>query len=106
MICKQKLYNAMDRLGFRESNPGTRHIRAAVEIVDRDHAAMMCKDVYPALAKENRRSPAAIERSMRTAIAAASSSPMWEKEWREIGGWNRPSNSEVVRRLARECGAD
>ena len=106
MICKQKLYSTMDRLGFRESTPGTRHIRAAVEIVDRDRAAMMCKDIYPTLARENRKTPAAIERSMRTAIGKAMSSPTWDYEWREIGGWNFPSNSEVIRRLARECGAD
>lgn len=106
MICKKKLYDTMDKLGFSEKTPGTQHIRAAVSIVDQDRRAMMCKDIYPTIAKANGKTSAAIERSMRTAISKAMNSPTWEHEWREIGGWNFPSNSEVILRLARECGAD
>lgn len=106
MICKQKLYKTMDNLGFAEALPGTEYIRAGVAMVDAKRSAMMCKDIYPALSKAANTSPAAIERAMRTAISRATRSPNWEYEWRSIGGWNQPSNSEVIRRLARECSVE
>lgn len=102
MICKQKLNKNMDALGFRESYNGTDYIRTAVAMVDAERSAMMCKDIYPGLAKATGMTPARIERSMRTAISAAMQSPTWERAWREMGGWGAPTNSEVIRRLARE----
>ena len=106
MICKNKLNKNMDALGFRESMPGTEMVRMAVGIVDRERTAMMCKEIYPGIAKATGRTPAAVERGMRTAIEAAMRSPAWESAWREMGGWGRPTNSEVIRRLARDSNAD
>lgn len=106
MICKQKLTRMMDGLGFREAMIGTEMIRQAVYIVDEDRAAMMCKDVYPTIATGLGTTSARVERAMRAAVAAAQRSPAWGEAWRELGGWNEPTNSEVVRRLARECQPD
>lgn len=106
MICKQKLTRMMDGLGFREAMIGTEMIRQAVYIVDEDRSAMMCKDVYPAIAVGMGTTAARVERAMRAAVAAAQRSPAWGEAWRELGGWNEPTNSEVVRRLARECQPD
>ena len=106
MICKKKLNRNMDALGFRESHPGTEYIRMAVQMVDKQRDSMMCKEIYPGIAKATGRTPGAIERGMRIAIDAAMRSPMWENEWREMGGWGHPTNAEVIRRLARESYAD
>lgn len=103
MIDMKKLYRAMDELGYREAMRGTGYIRMAADIVDKDRAAMMCKDVYPAIAKATGDSPARIERAMRAATAAAQRSALWTLSWRGLGGWNQPTNGEVCRRLAREC---
>ena len=106
MICKKKLNEAMDRLGYSEANSGTEFTRAGVAMVEANRRAMMCKDIYPALAKAAGTTPTRVERCMRHATERAMRSPMWEHEWRELGGWNHPTNSEVLRRLARECIAD
>jgi len=106
MICKSKLNRNMDALGFKESLPGTEYIRTACSMVDANRSAMMCKEIYPGIAKAAGRSPAAIERGMRTAIEAAMRSPTWETSWREMGGWGHPSNAEVIRRLVRESDAN
>lgn len=103
MIDKQKLYKAMDGLGYRESLKGTEFIRQAAVIMATDRRAMMTKDVYPAIARAAGISPARVERAMRTATGAAMRSPGWGEAWRELGGWNHPTNAEVCARLAREC---
>lgn len=103
MIDKQKLYKTMDGLGYRESLKGTDFIRQAAVIMAADRQAMMTKDVYPAIARAAGTSPARVERAMRTATDAAMRSPGWGEAWRELGGWDYPTNSEVCARLAREC---
>lgn len=104
MICEKKLYRVMDDLGFRESNSGTEMIRQAVRIVDANRSAMMCKDVYPAIAGGMNISR--VERAMRAAIAAAQRSPGWSDGWAELGGWGYPTVSEMIRRLARAAQPD
>lgn len=104
MICKQKLYKTMDRLGYKECTKGTAYIRAAVAMVDAERSAMMCSEIYPGIARAHGDTPTRVERAMRAATAAAQRNPAWDREWRELGGWDQPSNSEVIRRLARECG--
>ena len=93
----------MDRLGFAESTQGTQYIRDAVDIASGQYRTMMCKDVYPAIAKKYGITPAAAERAIRTAIDCAQHSPVWAFHWKEIGGWGQPSNSEVIMRLLREA---
>lgn len=93
----------MDRLGFAESTPGTQYIRDAVEIAYGTVRAMMCKDIYPEIAKKYGTTAGAVERAMRTAVSKAQRSPNWDWNWKEIGGWGEPSNSEVIMRLLREC---
>lgn len=105
-MSNKKVTKLMDGLGFRESYQGTAFVRDAVEIALRERHATMCKDVYPAIAAAAGRSPAAIERTMRTAIRGAMNSPAWETAWREIGGTGAPTNSELVHRIARECRED
>lgn len=100
----QKVYRMMDNLGFAESTVGTRYIRDAVQMIDQHSRIMMTKDVYPALAKAYNTTPQSIERAMRHAIYKANQSPSWDYYWREYGGWNAPTNAEVVMRLAREGG--
>ena len=102
-ISKQKVMRTMDKLGYAESTVGTRYIRQAVEIAASMAHAMMTKDIYPEIAKMNGVTPNAAERAMRTATEKARRSPSWEYNWREIGGWNEPTNSEVIFRLVREC---
>lgn len=106
MICNKKLNETLNRLGYCEVTSGTDYIRAGVAMVDAERKAMMCKDIYPALAKAAGTTSSRVERAMRAATAKAMRSPEWEKEWREIGGWSHPTNGEVIRRLARECSAD
>ncbi len=98
-----QLNREMDRLGFAESTCGTHYIRAAVEIAAGLDRAMMCKHIYPELAQRYKSTPAAIEHAIRTAIEKATRSPNWEFAWRDLGGWGRPTNSEVIMRLLREC---
>lgn len=102
----QKLYRIMNGLGFAESTIGTKYIREAVEIAAGLDRAMMTKHIYPAIAKAHGEKPNAIERAIRTAINKATRSPMWDWAWREIGGWNEPTNSEVIMRLVREVTQD
>lgn len=102
-IYNQKVIRTMDRLGYAESTVGTRYIRQAVEIAANQVRTMMTKDIYPEIAKMNGVTPMAAERAMRTATEKARRSPSWDYEWREIGGWNDPTNSEVIMRLVREC---
>lgn len=101
-IKMQKLLRTMDQLGFAESTIGTKYIREAVQTAAEHDRVMMTKHIYPALAKNHGETPAGIERAIRTAIGKATRSPMWEWAWREIGGWNEPTNSEVIMRLVRE----
>lgn len=100
---KQKVIRTMDKLGYAESTVGTRYIRQAAEIAANLAHAMMTKDIYPEIAKMNGVTPNAAERAMRTATEKARRSPSWDYAWREIGGWNEPTNAEVIFRLAREC---
>ena len=102
-ISRQRVIRSMDALGYAESTIGTRMIRDAVQMVADDTRAMFCKDVYPALAKKYGCKPADVERAMRTATAKAKRSPSWDFQWRALGGFNTPTNGEVVWRLVREC---
>ena len=97
------LIRTMDKLGFAESTPGTQYIRDAVEIAAGMARAMMCKDIYPEIGKRYGITAAAAERAMRTAVGKATGCPNWDWNWKEIGGWGEPTNSEVVMRLLREC---
>lgn len=103
MVKTQKMIRMMDRLGFAESTSGTKYIREAVGIAAGLERAMMCKDIYPEIAKRHNVTAASVERAMRAAIDKATRSPNWDWNWKEIGGWGRPCNSEVVLRLLREC---
>lgn len=104
MICKKKLNETMGRLGFRESLAGTRYIRAACDMIDRDRHAMMCKEVYPTLARSRSAATmASVERAIRTAVEDAKRNPNWEEAWRGIGGTSCTYNSEVIHRLVNEC---
>ena len=102
-ISIQKVMRIMDKLGFAESTIGTRYIREAVKIAAGMTHAMMTKDIYPGVAKMYGITTCAAERCMRTAVEKARRSPNWEYNWREIGGWNDPTNAEVIMRLVREC---
>lgn len=97
---EKKIEKMMDNLGFELRHKGTENVRRAVEIVVEKPDAMMCKDVYPVLS--GGRDWRQVERNMRTAIAAAMRSPVWDETWRGMGGWGKPSAGEVVRRMARE----
>ena len=105
-ISMQKLYRTMNGLGFAESTIGTKYIREAVEIAAELDRVMMTKHIYPAIGKAHGETPAVVERAIRTAISKATRSPMWDWAWREIGGWNDPTNSEVIMRLTREVQMD
>lgn len=102
-IKHQQLFRMMDKLGYAESTPGTQYIRDAVEIAAGMERAMMCKNIYPQIAKKYGITAAAVERAMRTATGKATRSPSWDFNWKELGGWNEPTNSEVIMRLLREC---
>ena len=102
MYCRKKCNEMLDNLGFKESYRGTDYLRAGIAMVCARRDLSMTKDIYPALARAAERSPAAIERSIRSALRAAMDSPVWEGEWRRLGGWDDPTNSEVMRRIARE----
>lgn len=71
-------------------------------MIDAQRSSMMCKDIYPAIAQSVGSSSARIERAMRAATEAAMRNPDFMEEWREMGGWSHPTNSEVCHRLARE----
>lgn len=103
MIDKQKLYKTMDGLGYRESLKGTEYIRQGVAMIAADRRAMWCKEIYPTIARAAGESPARVERAMRAATDAAMRSPGWGEAWRELGGWDHPTNAELCARLAREC---
>ena len=103
-IHNPKVWRQMDAMGYAESTIGTRMFREAVQIVAENSRAMFCKDVYPALGKKYGMAPAAVERAMRAATQKAMRSPSWDFEWRNLGGYNTPTNSEIVWRLVRECG--
>ena len=105
-VQKDRLVRVMDQLGFAESTIGTKYIREAVEIASEVDRVMMTKHIYPAIAKAHGESAAGVERAIRTAISKATRSPMWEWQWRDIGGWNEPTNSEVIMRLTREVTPD
>lgn len=105
-IRNQKLYRIMNGLGFAESTIGTKYIREAVELAADLDRVMMTKHIYPVIAKAHGEPASAVERAIRTAISKATRSPMWEWAWREIGGWNEPTNSEVIMRLLREVQND
>jgi len=100
---RNKLVRTMDQLGFAESTIGTRYIRDAVEIAAGLERAMMCKDIYPGIAQKHGIAPAHAERAIRTAIGKAQRSPSWDFQWKELGGWGDPTNSELILRLLREC---
>ena len=102
-ISRRKVNLIMDSLGFRESSIGTEYIRQAVDVVDGQRAAMMSKEVYPTLARAANVTPVSVERAIRAAKEQAMSSPYWDVAWRGIGGWGRPTNKELVCRIAREA---
>lgn len=102
MIHERKLQLLMDGLGFRERDCGTDLVRQGVRIMDADPTARMMKEVYPVIGEAARMNYRQVERNMRGAVQAAMRSPTWGVTWQGIGGWGRPSNCELLRRLARE----
>ena len=102
MICNRKLISTMDRLGFAERMSGTEYIRTGVSMIDKDRSISMTKELYPTLGRAAGKSAAAIERSIRAATESARQSPGWDSVWAEIGGTSRPTNAELLHRLARE----
>ena len=100
-MCMQPIRRAMDNLGFCESTIGTRYIREAIQIASGILRPMMCKDIYPEIAKRYGTSPANIERSIRKAIEVAKRSPHWEIGWTQIGGWQHTTYEEIILRLLR-----
>lgn len=102
MYSRKKCNELMDGLGFKESYRGTDYFRTGVAMVCAQRNISMTKELYPALARATDTTPAAVERCMRSALEAATESPMWDYNWRRMGGWDCPTNSEVLRRLARE----
>lgn len=100
---QKKVVGLMDGLGFRESQAGTADIRRAVDLMMERPGGLMHKDIYPALAGADRQAIARVERRIRGAITTAMQSPNWDEAWRDLGGWGKPTNSELVRRLAREA---
>ena len=106
MIDKQKMNRNLDALGFKESTPGTEYIRMGIQMVDENRQAMMCKEIYPGIARATGRTAGSIERAMRTAVDAAARSPHFNEAWAEMGGWGHPTNGEIIRRLARESYED
>lgn len=104
MINRKKLNATMGRLGFQERYVGTEYLRMACDIIDRDRRAMMCKEIYPAIARARAGATfASVERSIRESINRAKESPYWEEEWRSLGGTSCTYNSEVMHRLTTEC---
>lgn len=101
-MSKSNIYKHLDRLGYPAACTGTDYIATAITICLADRDARMCKDIYPGIAAATGKSWASIERAMRTATDAAMRSPVWTAAWREIGGVNEPTNSEVCHRIARE----
>ena len=98
----EKIYKQLDRLGYPARLTGTGYLAEAVRIVSDDRRALMCKDVYPAIAAAAGVRASAVERNIRTATAAAIRSEVWSSEWRSIGGTPKtPCSSEVAHRLAR-----
>lgn len=98
----KKIYKQLDRLGYPAHLLGTGYLADAVRIAMDNRGALMCKDVYPAIAEARNISMNAVERNIRSATQVAIKSPVWEREWRELGGvCARPTNSEAIHRVAR-----
>ena len=102
-INEKKLTKALDDLGFQKSHVGTEYIKAGARIMAKDRNAMVCKDVYPTLGGGTRSGFSRVERSMRDALQAAMRNPNWHSVWTGMGGWGKPTNKELLHRLAREC---
>lgn len=106
MYCRKKCMKMLDEMGFRPTRSGTEYIAQGVERVMADRRASMTKDIYPGIAAAVGRSPKAIERAMRSALEDAQNNPDWEWQWGRIGGWDNPTNREVLHRLARALDED
>ena len=89
----------LDGLGFNPNHKGYAYIVSAVGAT---FGEMITKDVYPDIAKEYKTTPSAVERNIRSAIAAAWCRGGIERFGRYIG-WcdtKRPTNAEFIAAVA------
>lgn len=100
---RRKLDRYLTALGYEERFEGTQDIRDAVQIVSDNPRASFGGEVYPTIADAVGGDPKQVERRIRAATNAAIQSPVWNAAWRGLAGTARPTNREVILRLAREC---
>lgn len=96
---KAAVSEILDRLGFAARHSGTEMLRCAVEFAAANPGARTTKEVYPAVARMRQVTPAAVERNIRHAIECAYGNN--REAWRSVCGWTRPTNTEVILRIAR-----
>ena len=89
----------LDGLGFNPSHKGYGYILFAVQM---SGVEMITKDVYPDIAKKNKTTAEAVERSIRSAVSAAWSHGGFGRFNRYIG-WEStkcPTNSELLESIS------
>ncbi len=87
--------DTLDGLGFNRAHKGYNYILTALQLPDGE---MITKDIYPDIAKKNKTTAYAVERSIRSAVSAAWSRGGFRRFNRYIG-WNStkcPTNSELL----------
>lgn len=93
------LRDLLDGLGFDPSHKGYGYLLIAAEMTDSE---MITKDIYPDIAKRNKTTASAVERSIRSAVSAAWSHGGLKRFARYID-WKsekRPTNRELLSALA------
>lgn len=85
--------------GFQDRHEGTRYIREALKFYV--PGIGVTKEIYPAVAKRMGTTPAAVEKAMRTAIAAAHEQSWVGSTSRSVTGWGEYPHAvgEVLARL-------
>lgn len=106
MINEVKMDNVLLELGHDDFNRGTAYLREAVKLYE--PGMMMTKELYPAIAKAHRSTPARIERCMRHSIEKAWSRGSQDARLRYFGfsvspEMGRPRVGEYIARMARLC---
>ena len=110
MTKAERLDRLMISCGLRDSLIGSEYIRMAVDI----YAPQMSitKELYPAIAAAANTTPSRVERAIRHAIETGFERCGWDNDVLEMFGntvdpnRGKPTNSELIARLARLCGAD
>ena len=97
---KEGIEGYLKQLGIFPDKIGYTYLKMAIEICMKKSGIMICKDVYPEIAKQYNTSPACVEKNIRTAIKSGMSHGDKQIFDEIFGNSERLTNTKFITTLA------